>query len=472
MIKRLLIANRGEIAVRIIRSCAEMGIKSIAIYSDADRNSLHVKKADEAYRIGTDPLSGYLSSRKIVRYALLLNCDAIHPGYGFLSENPELARRCEASNVIFIGPKENTIAQLGDKLAARKIAQEVGANPIPGSDGVVSNYDEAISIAKDIGYPIMLKAAAGGGGRGIRMCNNRKDIKTFFPIVHSEALNAFGNGDIFIEKCILNPKHIEVQIMGDKHGDVVHLFDRDCSIQRRNQKLIEIAPSPQLTDIQRDIVCRRAVKIAVATNYESAGTVEFLMDKNGDFYFLEMNSRIQVEHPVTEQITGIDLIQEQISIANGNRLSMTQAGIVRRGYAMEFRINAEDPSKDFLPSFGKVSKYYAPGGPGVRTDSAIYTGYEIPPYYDSLCAKVITWALDWDSLLARGKRTLRDINVSGIKTTLPYYINILDTPEFKAAKFDTSFVANHPELTNITRDNPSEDIALALAAALTIKAGF
>ena len=471
MIKRLLIANRGEIAVRIARACAEMGIRSVAIYSDADRNALHAKKADEAYRISADPLSGYLNPRKIVRYAAALQCDAIHPGYGFLSENPELAARCERAGIRFVGPSAKSIALLGDKLAARKLAREANANPLPGSDAGVANAEEAARVAAKVGYPVMLKAAGGGGGRGIRLCESARDIRRQFARVASEAQKAFGKSDIFVEKCVKNPRHIEAQIVGDSRGDIIHLYDRDCSIQRRNQKLIEIAPSPQLTDIQRQTLCERAVNVARAANYVNAGTVEFLMDDDGEFYFLEMNARLQVEHPVTEQITGVDIVQEQIAVACGERLSIIQAGVARRGFAMEFRINAEDPRNNFAPSFGRISKYYAPGGPGVRTDAAIYTGYEIPPYYDSMCAKLIVWALDWNGVLQRGRRALTDMTVAGVKTTVPYYSRILNHPDFIRAKFTTAFVANNPQLADFPPARPREDMALALAAALAAAGG-
>ena len=471
MIKRLLIANRGEIAVRIIRACQEMNIRSVAIYSDADRNALHVKKADEAYRISPDPLSGYLNPRKIVRYAMALKCDAIHPGYGFLSENPELAARCEKNKICFIGPSSRSIALLGDKLAARRLADEANASPLPGSRTSVADANEAAAIAATIGYPVMLKAAAGGGGRGIRLCENARDIKRQFTRVVSETEKAFGKSDIFVEKCVVNPRHIEVQIIGDTRGDIIHLFDRDCSIQRRNQKLIEIAPSPQLTEIQRQTVCMRAVNIARAAGYKNAGTVEFLLDESGEFYFLEMNARLQVEHPVTEQITGFDIVQEQIAIAAGERLSIIQSGVARRGFAIEFRINAEDPRNDFQPSYGKITKYYSPGGPGVRTDAAIYTGYDIPPYYDSMCAKLIVWALSWDGVVQRGQRALKDMVLAGIKTTVPYYERILQHPDFVQARFDTGFVAANPELANFPPVRPREDLAIALAAALAAGAG-
>ena len=471
MIKRLLIANRGEIAVRLVRACAEMGIRSVAVYSDADRNALHVKKADEAHRIGAHPLSGYLNARKIVNYARIFDCDAVHPGYGFLSENPELAARCERRGIRFVGPDSQTIARLGDKLAARALARDAGVSPLPGSDGAVADIDEALAVAREIGYPVMLKAAAGGGGRGIRQCDNAREIRRQFPRAVSESEKAFGAGAIFVEKRLVDPRHIEVQILGDSKGDIVHLFDRDCSIQRRNQKLIEIAPSPQLSEIQRQIVCERAIKIARAAGYQNAGTVEFLQDPRGEFFFLEMNARLQVEHPVTEQITGVDIVQEQIAIAAGERLSMTQAGVSKRGFSMEFRINAEDPRRDFQPSFGRITKYYSPGGPGVRTDAAIYTGYEIPPYYDSMCAKLIVWALDWRAVLRRGARALRDLVVSGVKTTAPYYLRILENHDFEEARFDTGFVAANPELTDLPPTRSREDLALALAAALAVRAG-
>ena len=468
MIKRLLIANRGEIAVRIARACAEMNIRSVAVYSDADRNALHVKKADEAYRIAAHPLSGYLNARRLVRYARRLECDAIHPGYGFLSENPELAALCERNNIRFIGPSAKTISQLGNKLAAREMALAAGANPLPGGN-LATTVEDAVRTAREIKFPVMLKAVGGGGGRGIRFCENVRDVRRQFPRAVSEAEKAFGRGDVFVEKCVLNPRHIEVQIIGDSRGDIVHLFDRDCSIQRRNQKLIEIAPSPQLTEIQRHTVCERAINIARAAGYQNAGTVEFLMDDDDEFYFLEMNARLQVEHPVTEQITGIDIVQEQIAVAAGERLSMTQAGVTRRGFSMEFRINAEDPRLDFQPSFGRVTKYYSPGGPGVRTDAAIYTGYEIPPYYDSMCAKLIVWSLNWNSTIQRGIRALKDVVVSGVKTTVPYYLRILENPDFRAAKFNTGFVASHPELADFPPARPREDLALAVAAALAAR---
>ena len=415
MIQKILIANRGEIAVRIIRACKEMGIISVAIYSDADRYALHVKKADESYFIGNDPLSGYLNAHRIVNLAVTARCDAIHPGYGFLSENPELAAICKRRGIKFIGPESNVIKKMGDKIEARKAMIEAGIPVIPGSDGNIKDLEEAKKIAKDIGYPVMLKATNGGGGRGIRRCDNEKELNSNYDRVISEATKAFGSPEVFIEKCVLHPKHIEVQVIADQHGNAIHLYERDCSVQRRNQKLIEIAPSPQLNEEQREYIGALAVKAAKAVNYENAGTVEFLLDKENNFYFMEMNTRLQVEHTITESITGIDIVQKQIKIASGEKLRYKQEDISYRGFAIEFRINAEDPKQDFLPSFGKITRYFAAGGPGVRTDASIYTGYVIPPYYDSMCAKLTIWALNWEDAVQRGLRALDDIGVFGVK---------------------------------------------------------
>ena len=465
MIRKLLIANRGEIAVRIVRACAEMGIRSVAIYSEADKNALHVKKADEAYRISDDPLSGYLDPRRVANLAASVGCDAVHPGYGFLSENPRLAGRCAWNGIHFVGPPASLIQLMGDKVMARAAMQKAGIPVIPGSDGSVADIDSAIACAEAIGYPVMLKATSGGGGRGIRRCENAAEVQTQFERVRSEAKKAFGRAEIFIEKCIVNPLHIEVQILADRHGNVVHLFERDCSIQRRNQKLIEIAPSPQLAPELRERICNYALAAARDVGYFNAGTVEFLVDAAGEVYFMEMNTRLQVEHTITEQVTGIDIVQEQIRIAQGEQLSVTQADINFRGYAMEFRINAEDPQKNFSPSFGRITRYYAPGGPGVRMDSAIYTGYSIPPYYDSMCGKLIVWALDWSQLIERGKRALSDMMLSGIKTTVPYYQRILDNPQFKQACFNTAFVEDNPQLLDYKVQVPREHITVVLSAA-------
>ena len=472
LIKKILVANRGEIAVRIVRACAEMGIKSVAIYTDADRHALHVKKADEAYNVGPDPVGGYLNAHRIVNLAVATGCDALHPGYGFLSENPQLTEVCTRRGITYIGPTVDAIRRMGDKTAAREAMIAAGVPVVPGSEGNLKNVAEAVKIAKKIGYPVMLKATSGGGGRGIRRCNNEDELSRAYERVVSEATKAFGSADVFLEKAIVDPRHIEVQVLGDKHGNIIHLFERDCSIQRRHQKLIEIAPSPQITEEQRTTVCELGVRAAKCVNYENAGTVEFLFDQEGRFYFMEMNTRLQVEHTVTEQITGVDIVQEQIRIAEGQPMSYKQEDIQRRGYAIQFRINAEDPKNDFLPSYGRITRYYSPGGPGVRTDAAIYTGYEFPRHYDSMCAKLTVWALTWEKALARARRALLDMGVHGVKTTKPFYLEILATPEFQAGKFDTGFIEKHPELLNYSVRRPPADLAVVIAAAIAAHHGL
>jgi len=471
MLKKVLIANRGEIAVRIIRACAEAGIRSVAIYTEPDRYGLHVKRADESYSLGEDPLRGYLDPAGIVNLAVQAGCDAVHPGYGFLSENAEFARLCEEKGITFVGPASGVIHGMGDKTQARDSMRAAGVPVTPGSDGNLKDVEEALTLADKVGYPVMIKATSGGGGRGIRRCDTAEELKQQYPRVISEATKAFGSAEVFLEKCIVNPRHIEVQILGDSDGNVVHLFERDCSIQRRNQKLIEIAPSPQLTPEQREYIGGLAVKAAEAVGYVNAGTVEFLLSGN-QVYFMEMNTRVQVEHTITEAITGVDIVREQLRIAGGLPLSVRQEDIQHRGYALQFRINAEDPKNDFLPSFGRISHYYAPGGPGVRVDTAIYTGYEIPPYYDSMCLKLVVWALTWEEVIARGKRALDDMRLHGIKTTAQYYQQILDHEDFKQASFDTSFVPTHPELLNYSIKRHPSEIALALAAAISAHAGL
>lgn len=471
MLKKVLIANRGEIAVRIIRACAEMGIRSVAIYTEPDRYGLHVKRADQSFLLGEDPLAGYLDPLRIVKLAVETGCDAIHPGYGFLSENAEFARLCEKNNITFIGPKSSVIAGMGDKTAARDSMRKAGVPITPGSEGNLADLNEALALADKFGYPIMIKATSGGGGRGIRRCDNAVELRQQYPRVISEATKAFGSAEVFLEKCIVNPRHIEVQILADKHGNVVHLYERDCSIQRRNQKLIEIAPSPQLTPEQRDYMGNLAVRAAKAVGYENAGTVEFLLIGN-EVYFMEMNTRIQVEHTITEQITGVDIVREQLRIAAGLTLSYRQQDIQYRGFALQFRINAEDPKNDFLPSFGRITHYYAPGGPGVRVDTAIYTGYEIPPYFDSMCLKLVVWALDWEDVLNRGQRALDDMRLHGIKTTANYYKQILNHPDFRSGEFNTSFVPDHPELLNYSDKQHPSAVALALAAAIAAHTGW
>ncbi|KAA0019086.1 acetyl-CoA carboxylase biotin carboxylase subunit [Salinicola corii] len=471
MFKKLLIANRGEIAVRIVRACAEMGIRSVAIYTEPDRFSLHVKGADEAYFVGEEPLAGYLDPRRVVNLARETGCDAIHPGYGFLSESAEFARICSEAGIAFVGPSAEVIAKMGDKTAARAAMREAGVPITPGSEGNLASREEALTVAEEVGYPVMLKATSGGGGRGIRRCDTPDQLAQAWDRVISEATKAFGSAEVFMEKCVVDPLHIEVQVLADGHGGVIHLFERDCSIQRRNQKLIEIAPSPQLTPEQRSYVGKMAVRAASAVNYENAGTVEFLV-KDNEVYFMEMNTRVQVEHTITEAITGVDIVREQLRIAAGERLAYRQEDIRHQGYAIQFRINAEDPKNDFLPSFGRITRYYAPGGPGVRTDTAIYTGYTIPPYFDSMCLKLIVWGMTWEETLNRGIRALNDMRLQGVKTTAPYYQEILRHPTFRAGQFDTGFVPAHPELLNYSVKRNPEEIALAISAAIAAHAGL
>ncbi|VAW77096.1 Pyruvate carboxylase subunit A [hydrothermal vent metagenome] len=472
MINKILIANRGEIAVRIVRACQEARIESVAIYADADQHALHVRKADEAYNIGPDPVAGYLNAHRIVNLAVATGCDALHPGYGFLSENPALAEICARRGIKFIGPNAEIIRKMGNKIEARKSMIAAGVPVVPGSNASLDSLQEAVTLAASIGYPIMLKATSGGGGRGIRRCNSELELKRNYERVLSEAKKAFGSADIFLEACVDRPRHIEVQILADMHGNVVHLFERDCSIQRRHQKLIEIAPSPQLSDAQREVLGDYAVRAASFVGYQNAGTVEFLMDKDSNFYFMEMNTRLQVEHTVTETITGIDIVREQFRIAADLPLSFSQADIQRRGYAMQFRINAEDPKNDFLPSFGRITRYYAPGGPGVRTDTAIYTGYMIPPYYDSMCAKITIWALEWEELLNRARRALQDTGVYGVKTTIPYYLEVLEVEAFRSGQFDTNFVEDHPQLVKYKTSPPERELAAVIAATIAAYSGF
>ena len=472
MFGKILIATRGEIAVRVVRACNEMGIKPVAVYTDADRHALHVKKADEAYNIGPESVAGYLNVHRLVNLAVAAGCDALHPGYGFLSENPLLAEACEARGVRFIGPTPDVIRRMGDKTEARRTMRAAGVPVIPGSDRNLDSLEDALGVADEVGYPVMLKATSGGGGRGIRRCNTPEELRRHFDRVVSEARKAFGTAEVFLEKAIINPRHIEVQILADHFGHIVHLFERDCSIQRRHQKLLEIAPSPQLDDDVRQRLGAYAVRAAAAVGYTNAGTVEFLLDQDGQVYFMEMNTRLQVEHTVTEQITGIDIVKAQIRIANDEPLPFRQEEITRRGYAMQFRINAEDPKNDFLPSFGCITRYYAPGGPGVRTDGGIYTGYEIPPYCDSLCVKLSVWALSWEEVLDRSGRALKDLGLGGVKTTIPFHQRILQVPEFRSGRFDTSFIETHPELLDYSVQRPAQEMAAAFAAAIAAHLGY
>lgn len=469
-ISKLLIANRGEIAIRLIRACREMGITSVAVYSEADRNALHVKMADEAHSLGTEPLQGYLDAKMLVELAVTTGCDALHPGYGFLAESPELAGACEQHGLHYVGPSSSVIRHLGDKLSARRSAIEAGLPVTPGSDGNLADIDEALACAERIGYPVMLKATGGGGGRGIRRCDNESELRKHFERVAAEADKAFGHSGIFMEKFRQQARHIEVQVLADHHGNTLYLLERDCSIQRRHQKLIEIAPSPQITPEQREQLGKWAVQIAETVGYRNAATVEFLVDADDSISFMEVNTRLQVEHPITEEITGIDIVQQQLRIAAGEPLTIQQSDISARGYAMELRINAEDPKHDFAPQFGPrlghVRRYTPPAGPGVRIDSALYSGYEIPPHYDSLCAKLIVSAADWPGLISRGRRALEELKIGGVKTTIPYYLAIMNEDEFQAGHFDTGYVAAHPELTDYTESAGSGRKAAAIAAAL------
>lgn len=444
MFQKILIANRGEIAVRVIRACRELGIRSVAVYSEADRDSLHVKLADEAYCIGpTASKESYLNMANIMSVATKVGVDAIHPGYGFLAENADFAEICAACNITFIGPDPEAIIKMGDKSTAKDTMKSAGVPTVPGTDGLIENISDAIETAREIGYPVMVKATAGGGGRGMRVAVNDEDLEKAIRQAQNEAKTAFGNPGVYLEKFVEGPRHVEIQIMADKFGNVVYLGERDCSIQRRHQKLIEEAPSPALGEELRQQMGAAAVAAAQAVNYHGAGTVEFLLDKYGKFYFMEMNTRIQVEHPVTELVTGIDLIKEQITVAAGQPLSFKQEDVKLNGWAIECRINAENPAKNFMPSPGRINNYLTPGGFGVRIDSAAYTGYVIPPYYDSMIAKLIVWGKTRDEAIERMKRALGEFVVEGISTTIPFHLKVLDHEVFVSGQFDTKFLETY-----------------------------
>ncbi|EZP76093.1 acetyl-CoA carboxylase biotin carboxylase subunit [Parageobacillus genomosp. 1] len=442
MIKKVLIANRGEIAVRIIRACKELGIETVAVFSEADREALHVQLADEAYCIGpTASKDSYLNFTNIMSVATLTGCDAIHPGYGFLAENAAFAELCRECNITFIGPSPEAITKMGIKDIARETMREAGVPVVPGSKGVIENIDEALAIANEIGYPVIIKATAGGGGKGIRVARNEQELIKGINITQQEAATAFGNPGVYIEKYIEDFRHVEIQVLADSYGNVIHLGERDCSIQRRLQKLVEEAPSPALDEETRKKMGEAAVQAARAVNYTGAGTVEFIFDYNAKkFYFMEMNTRIQVEHPVTELITGVDLIKEQIRIASGEKLSLTQEEVTFNGWAIECRINAENPSKNFMPSPGKIEMYLPPGGLGVRVDSAAYPGYTIPPYYDSMIAKLIVHAPTREEAIARMKRALSEFIIDGIHTTIPFHIKLFEHEKFVSGEFNTKFL--------------------------------
>ena len=443
MFKKLLIANRGEIALRVIRAARELGIETIAVYSEADANSLHVQLADEAFCIGpAKSAESYLNIPSIISTALLSRADAIHPGYGFLGENASFAEMCSSHGIKFIGPTSKNISSMGDKSTAKSIMKNSNIPVIPGTDGLIESKDEAIKAANQIGYPVIVKATAGGGGRGMRIAHNEEQLFSSIDSATHEANIAFGNPGIYLEKYITKIRHIEVQLLGDEHGNLIHIGERDCTIQRRHQKLIEESPSIQIDESLREKIGNIAVKAGKAIGYQNAGTIEFILDlETKNFYFMEMNTRIQVEHPVTEVTYNIDLIKAQIRIASGEKLWLSQDDIKVSGHAIEFRINAEDPEKNFSPSPGRIDGYIAPGGPGVRVDSHCYTGYEIPPFYDSMIAKLIVWDKNRELAIKRGIRALDEFAITGIHTTIPFHLKVLEHPKFISGDFSTDFVA-------------------------------
>jgi len=440
MFKKILIANRGEIAVRIVRTCRDMGIISVAVYSEADKDSLHVQIADESICIGGAPSrESYLKADRIISAAVAVGADAIHPGFGFLAENPELADKCQQFGIAFIGPSSGSMKKMGDKIEARLIAQKAGVPVIPGSAGEVKSHMEALNIAKKTGFPVMIKAAAGGGGKGIKCVNNETELKAKFNEAKNEAAACFADGRLYMEKYIANPRHVEIQILADKNGNVIHLYDRDCTIQRRHQKILEEAPSSYINNSVRNKMGECAIKIAKLCGYTNAGTVEFLVDSNKNFYFCEMNTRIQVEHPVTEEIIRVDLIKEQIKIAYGEKLSFTQKNIKITGFAMECRINAENPEKDFAPCPGTIEEMHQPGGIGIRVDSGVYQGYSIPPFYDSMIAKLIVTADTRENCIMRMKRAISEYLFYGITTNIDFHIKILNNDKFVSGEYGTDF---------------------------------
>jgi len=440
-IDKILIANRGEIAIRIMRTCREMNISSVAVFSDADRTSMHVRYADEAYYIGPSPSrESYLNAGKIIEAALKSKADAIHPGYGFLSENAEFAGLCKKNNLIFIGPSPEVIDRMGDKIEARKAMIAVGIPVVPGTTEAITSGQEALDLIRQIGLPVMIKASSGGGGKGMRLVSDETEILGSLRAARSEALASFGNDAVYIEKYISSPHHIEFQVLGDQHGNVIHLFERECSIQRRHQKMVEETPSPLLTPGLREKMGKHAVEAAQAVNYFGAGTIEFLVDNRQNYYFLEMNTRLQVEHPITERVTGVDLVKQQILIAEGKELTLKQENLRQMGHAIECRINAEDPDNNFIPSPGRIHSITQPLGLGVRTDGYVYEGYEIPIYYDSMISKLIVWAQNRQEAIQRMRRALYEYKITGIKTSLKFLERIMDSSDFQEGNYDTGFI--------------------------------
>jgi len=439
--QKVLIANRGEIAVRIIRACHDLGLQTVAVYSQADSESLHVLHADEAICIGEPPSQkSYLKIPHLLAACEITGADAVHPGYGFLAENANFASICESCGLTFIGPRHQVISQLGDKAEAKATAKKAGVPVVPGSNGIVRDNDEALAVVRQIGFPIFIKAVAGGGGKGIRIAYTEEDFLKQIAAARAEAEASFGNPNVYLEKMIVDPRHIEVQIVGDRFGNVVHLGERDCTTQRRRQKLIEEAPSPALSDKLRRKICDAAVSVAKASKYDSVGTVEFLLDKENHFFFMEVNTRIQVEHTVTEELTGIDLLKTQIDIARGKKLPFKQKEIEFKGHVIEFRINAEDPHRNFAPSPGKLEYYLPPGGPHVRVDSSCYAGYRIPPHYDSMIAKLIVKGKNREEAMAIGRRALREFHIGGVHSTIPFHLFMLDHKPFQEASFDLNYI--------------------------------
>ncbi|MBN2894571.1 MAG: acetyl-CoA carboxylase biotin carboxylase subunit [Campylobacterales bacterium] len=448
-ITKIFIANRGEIALRIIRACKELDITSVAMFSEVDVEGIWVRKADEAYPILGDPLRAYLDYDRIINLALKAGCDAIHPGYGFLSENADFAKACADRGIIFIGPKPEHIELFGDKMASKVAMRGVGVPVLEGTDEPITSVDEGEKIATQIGFPVIIKAAFGGGGRGMRIVRKAAQFRELFESATAESMKFFGRSEVFIEKYVENPRHIEIQIIADRYGNVLHLGERDCSIQRRHQKVIEIAPSPRLNDAVRKELYRISTKAMFRLGYESVGTIEYLIDEQDTIYFIEMNTRVQVEHPVTEIISGVDIIQRMIQIAEGDKLQFLQEEIRFRGYAIEFRINAENPAQNFMPSFGTITNYMTPGGPGVRLDSAAYSGYKIVPNYDSMIGKLIVWALDWEGAVKKARRALDEFYIEGIKTNIALHREIVRDEDFIAGRFNTTYLDQKLERFNL-----------------------
>jgi acetyl-CoA carboxylase biotin carboxylase subunit len=464
-IKKLLIANRGEIAIRVMRTCREMDIETVAVYSEADRTSLHVRYAHEAYYIGKAPSSeSYLNIEKIIEVAKDSKADAIHPGYGFLSENAKFSKRCAEEGIIFIGPTPHVIIQMGDKIMARDAMKKAGIPVVPGTEGAISSEEEAIAFIKQVGLPVMIKASAGGGGKGMRLVHKESEVLSAVRGARSEAKSAFGDDSVYIEKYISSPHHIEFQILGDSHGNAVHLFERECSIQRRHQKMIEETPSPLITPELREKMGKSAVEAAKAVSYTGAGTIEFLVDNNLDYYFLEMNTRLQVEHPITERVTGVDLVKQQIRIAEGHPLAFEQNDLKQTGHAIECRIYAEDPDNNFMPSPGKIYKISEPMGLGVRTDGYVYEGYEIPIFYDPMISKLIVWSSTRDEAIRRMRRALYEYKITGVKTSIKYLERIMNNDNFIEGKYDTHFIEENQEqlMLKMPADD-SEDMVIIAA---------